>query len=354
MTPRAPRAASRSASRWAAGRPRPATGDSGARRGDLADVRVGTVPILWNNADLPDLGPVVPADVVLDEIARLGYDGTQTGIGFPTGTDLAAALSDRGLRLAEVYAALPATVDGPAVGAEEAGRTALDTLDEAGGDVLVAALALSPDRVAHAGRADGPTTPRFTDEAWRRLGRLLDELAAAARTHGRRLSFHPHAGTFVETPAEVDRLIAATDPGLVGLCLDVGHYTLGGGDPVAAIERHARRIDHVHLKDVAAEPLAALRRGELADFIAALRARIFVELGAGMVDIDGVLEALDAAGYGGWIMLEQDTTWRPPAESAAISRRVLDYAIRHIGREARARPKDRPGLATTAGPGDRA
>ena len=81
---------------------------------------------------------------------------------------------------------------------------------------------------------------------------------------------------------------------------------------------------------MAAEPLAARRRGELGDFLAALRARIFVELGAGIIDIDGVLEALDAAGYDGWIMLEQDTTWRPPAESAAISRRVFDYAIRRM------------------------
>ena len=298
----------------------------------LAGARIGTVPILWNNADLPNLAPVVPADVVLDEIARLGYEGTQTGVGFPSGAELVAALAARRLRLAEVYAALPATVDGPLDQAASIASTALDALDEADGDVLVAALALAPDRIARAGRAADPSTPRLTDDGWRLLGRLLDDLGAEARARGRRLSFHPHAGTFVETPAEVDRLMAVTDTRRVGLCLDVGHYTVGGGDPIAAIEQHGRRIDHVHLKDVAVEPLARLRRGELADFLAALRARIFVELGAGIVDVEGVLEALGVAGYGGWIMLEQDTTWRPPAESAAISRRVLDYAIRHLGR----------------------
>ena len=80
-----------------------ATATEPRRGGSLEDVRIGTVPILWNNADLPDLGPVVPADVVLDEIARLGYEGTQTGVGFPAGAELARALAQRNLRLAEVY-----------------------------------------------------------------------------------------------------------------------------------------------------------------------------------------------------------------------------------------------------------
>jgi inosose dehydratase len=345
-------ARARPGGRRAAGRVADPTGRA-AGGGGLVDLMVGTVPILWNNADLPDLGPVVPADVVLDEIARLGYDGTQTGVGFPSGADLAAALSRRHLRLAEVYAALPASVDGPLPGAASAAATAIETLDAGDGDVLVAALALSPDRVTRAGRAADPSTPRLADEGWQRLGRLVDGIAADARARGHRLSFHPHAGTFVETPDEVDRFVAATDPDLVGLCLDIGHYTIGGGDPVEAIRRHAARIDHVHLKDVAAEPLDALRRGELGGFLDALRARIFVELGAGIVDVQGVLEALAAADYRGWIMLEQDTTSRPPAESAAISLRVLDYALRHLDRAAAARQGGAGGEAATRGQGGR-
>lgn len=326
-----------------------ATATEPRRGGSLEDVRIGTVPILWNNADLPDLGPVVPADVVLDEIARLGYEGTQTGVGFPAGAELARALAQRNLRLAEVYAALAASTDGPLPEAESAGRTALEALAAADGDVLVAALALSPDRVTRAGRADAASTPRLTDDGWRRLGRLLNVLGAEAEARGRRLSFHPHAGTFVEAPAEVDRLLAATDPDLVGLCLDVGHYTIGGGDPVEAVRAYAPRIDHIHLKDVAPGPLERLRRGEIGGFLEALRARIFVELGAGIVDVQGILEALAAADYHGWIMLEQDTTWGPPAESAAISRRVLAYAIRNLHREMRPGPAGAPPPATAGG-----
>ena len=143
-----------------------------------ADDRIGIVPILWNNADLPDLAPPVPAMTVLDEIARLGYSGTQLGIGFPKGRELAAALASRRLRLAEVYVALPCDASGPAPAAVEVARAGLEELDAAGGDVLVVALALSPERDAWVGRAQ--RAPGLTDEGWRSLGACLNDLAAEA------------------------------------------------------------------------------------------------------------------------------------------------------------------------------
>ena len=47
-----------------------------------------------------------------------------------------------------------------------------------------------------------------------------------------------------------------------------------------------------------------------------------------MLDVAGVVNELSRLDYNGWLMCEQDTTWRPPAESVAISRAVLGYAIR--------------------------
>lgn len=297
----------------------------------LAGCPVGVVPIVWNNADLTDLGPFVPVPVVLDEIARLGYDGCQTGVGFPAGDELRSELGRRGLRLAEVYATLPTRAAGPLPGALEAGRERLTLLHEAGGEVLVAAADLAPERESRAGRASDPATPRLSDDGLAALARILETLAGEATAGGHRLAFHPHAGTFVETPDEVARLAAASDPDLVGFCLDVGHYAVGGGDPVAAIRSLGRRVRHVHLKDVAPEPLERLRAGRTSGFLAALRDRLFTELGAGLLDLDGVLGALAAIDYDGWLMIEQDTTWRPPSESAAIGRAVLAHAIGRQG-----------------------
>jgi inosose dehydratase len=302
----------------------------------LARAPVGVVPILWNNADLPDLAPRLPAGVVLDEAARLGFDGVQDGIGFPRGSALRHALTQRGLRLAEVYAALPCGPDGPAPDAIRVGRGRLADLHRAGGEVLVVALDVTPERAARAGRATAGDTPSLSDAGWSGLATLLETLGREARDLGHTLAFHGHTGTFVETPTELDRLTAATDPDVVPLCLDVGHCIVGGGDPVAALRRYGSRVVHVHLKDVAAAPLAGLRDGTIKGFRDALRARIFTELGSGVLDLAGVLDVLAAEDYRGWLMVEQDTTWKPPSESAAIGRSVLGFALRLRGEGRRA------------------
>jgi inosose dehydratase len=301
----------------------------------LPNARIGTVPILWNNVDEPDLVPRVDADTVLDDIARTGFDGTQFGTGFARGAALLDALESRGLRLAEVYAALPCSADGPRDDAIDVGRERLAILHDAGGDVLVVALDGTPDRSAMSGRAADPATPRFDADAWRRMGDVLNALARDAQAAGHTVAFHQHTGTFVETPDELDALLAATDERLVSVCLDVGHYTVGGGDPVAALRRYGDRVTHLHLKDVDRDVLAELRAGQLADFGEAIRARLFTELGAGVLDLAAVVGELARRDFDGWLMIEQDSGWGPPAESAAIGRRVLAYELRRAGRATR-------------------
>ena len=294
-----------------------------AEGGPLAAASIGTVPILWNNVDIEELRLGTKPEMILDEIARLGYDGCQFGLGFPEGAELVEALATRNLRLAEVYASLPASQEGPLPGALEAALERLRLLVEGGGEVLCVALDLSPGRLDRAGRAGNAVTPTLSDSGWERLGAVLHEIARATTNAGRRLAFHPHAGTFVETPAETERLLEATDPGLVQLCLDVGHWIVGGGDPVAALRRYGERVTHVHLKDVDPTALGQLRRGELTTFAQAIQARLFTELGAGELDLLGCLRALADRRYDGWLMVEQDSSWSPPSEAAAIGRRVL-------------------------------
>jgi len=289
---------------------------------------IGVVPILWNNADLADLAPPLPARIVLDEVVRLGFEGVQDGVGFPRGTALHRALSRRGLRLAETYAALPCGPNGPGPDAIRVGRARLANLHRAGGEVLVVALDVTPERAARSGRAATDGTPMLSDAGWSGLASVLETLGREARDLGHPLAFHGHTGTFVETPAELDRLAGSTDPELVRLCLDVGHCIVGGGDPVAALRSFGSRVIHVHLKDVAAEALARLRDGTVTGFLEALRTRIFTELGSGVLDLAGVLDALADQDYRGWLMVEQDTTWKPPSESAAIGRGVLGFALR--------------------------
>lgn len=303
---------------------------SAARR--LPRAPIGIVPIVWNNVDLADLAPEVPASVVLDEAVRLGYEGVQFGRGFPEGAALGAALGERGLRLAEVYAELPVTEDGPSDDALDIGRERLAILHAAGGEVLVPACRVGGGRATWAARGADPDAPRLGEDGWRRLAGLLDTLAAEAEAAGHRLAFHPHSGTYVETATEVASLARLTDPARVGFCLDVGHYLVGGGDPVAAIGELGERVRHVHLKDVDPRTLDRLQDRSIPDFEAAIRERLFTELGNGILDLDGVIDALEARDYGGWLMVEQDSTWLAPAEAAAVGRRVLAFVLRQPDR----------------------
>lgn len=296
----------------------------------LAAAPVGVVPILWNQVDLPDFGPPPDPAMILDEVARLGFAGCQFGRAFPEGEALRGMLRGRGLRLAEVYHPIPFDADGPGPDAGGGVRRALERAVGSGGEVLVLAGDSDPQREACFGRV-GPGSPRLSDEGFRALADLLQRTAAEAAAHGCRVAFHPHSATWIETPDEVARLAELTDPA-VGICLDVGHYTVGGGDPLAALLDLGSRVTHLHLKDVDGNVLRRVRDGGVPDFTQAVRERIFAEAGNGVVDIGGIVAELARRDYHGWVMIEQDSTWLAPSEAAAIGLRVYEFALRSLDR----------------------
>ena len=180
-----------------------------------------------------------------------------------------------------------------------------------------------PHRTARAGRVrdeDG-----LTAAAWDAFARRAERVAAEVRdAAGLRTVFHHHCAGYVETPREIDALMSRTDPSLLGLCLDTGHLTFAGGDPIAALAAYSDRIWHVHFKDC--EPaLAARSRVEGWDYHTSVRRGIFCELGRGTVPFAGVLDALRARRYDGWIVVEQDVLpgLGTPAASASRNRAYL-------------------------------
>ena len=66
------------------------------------------------------------------------------------------------------------------------------------------------------------------------------------------------------------------------------------------------RIAHVHLKDVRLDWARQVQSGE-ATYTEAVAAGMYVPLGEGDVDIAAIVGALEAQGYDGWYVLEQDT-----------------------------------------------
>jgi len=170
----------------------------------------------------------------------------------------------------------------------------------------------------------------LTDRQWEGAAKILQRTAAACQERGLVVSFHHHAGTYVETPREVERLFTLTDPKLVGLCLDTGHYFYGGGDPVGVVRKYRSRISHLHFKDIRPDVLDGVRRDGLG-FLEAVRRGVFSELGTGAVNLPGVIQELQALAYDGWAVVEQDVdSTQPnvrPLESARRSRQYLRKVV---------------------------
>ena len=127
----------------------------------------------------------------------------------------------------------------------------------------------------------------------------------------------------IETRAEVDRLLALTDPTLVFLGPDTGHLAWAGADPVAFCRDYDTRIKTLHLKDIDA---GVRDRGRDAgwDYGAFEQHGVFVELGEGCVDFPAIFAILRGVGFSGLLIAETDVTQKPTAlESAAVSRAYL-------------------------------
>src|SRR5260370_11678864 len=269
-------------------------------------IRIATAPVSWGIMEVEGWVRQKSYGEVLDEMVQAGYAGTELGPhGFlPTDPkELKAELEKRNLALLGAFVPLPA---GDAGRHEEGTQSALEVarlLAAAGAPFLILADEMNPRRMAGAGSATGDEG--FHDEQREGAASLIHSIAKAALRIGVRTVFHHHAGTCVETPAEVARLLAVTDPALLGICLDTGHYFYGGGDPVEFARSHAQRIWHLHLKDVRPAVLDEVRRDKV-PYLDAIRRGVFCELGEGGVNLPGVMRALQSAGFDGWAVFEQD------------------------------------------------
>jgi inosose dehydratase len=147
---------------------------------------------------------------------------------------------------------------------------------------------------------------------------------AVKQETGLRSVIHHHGATYVETPEEIETFLHHTDPALIGLCFDTGHYALAGGDPVAGLKKHADRIWHVHFKDFDPAVLAQADANGWG-YQQLIAQGMFSELGTGSVDFTAVYHTLQEMNYAGWIVVEQDV-WPGlgnPKQNAARNRAYL-------------------------------
>jgi inosose dehydratase len=260
--------------------------------------RVAGAPISWGVCEVPGWGHQLAPARVLAEMRDLGLAAAEFGPdGFlPAGAaERAALLAGYGLRPVGGFA--PVVLHDPDRDPLPEVRRILSGFGmERSNDRLTLVLA------AVTGLDGYDERPALDAAGWAALLGNLDRIDAVAADAGVRAVLHPHVGTMVERSDEVDRVLAGS---AIPLCLDTGHLLIGGTDPGELAARAPRRIAHVHLKDVDAALAAAVRTGATS-YTDAVRAGIYRPLGAGDIDIAGIVRSLEGAGYDGWYVLEQD------------------------------------------------
>ncbi|MFM8679907.1 MAG: myo-inosose-2 dehydratase [Alphaproteobacteria bacterium] len=292
-------------------------------------VRIGINPITWSNDDMPELGGDTPLETCLREARQAGYDGLELGNKFPRdAATLGPIMRAHGLaivsgwhsgRLLERDAEAEIAALGPH----------LQLLRAMGCGVMV--FAETTGSVAGERGTPVRSRPVMAEAQWPVFLARLDAVARHLAAQGVRMAFHHHMGTAIETAAEVDRMLAGTSEA-VGLLLDTGHFTFAGDDPLAVLERHAARVNHVHCKDVRADVLARVRAAD-ASFLDSVLAGVFTVPGDGSVDYAPILARLARQGYDGWLVVEaeQDPAIAHPLTYATIGRRNLSGLARRAG-----------------------
>jgi inosose dehydratase len=271
--------------------------------------RVAAAPISWGVCEVPGWGHQLTPEQVLPEMRAEGVVATEFGPeGFLPLDPQAKAETLRANGLRAVGGFVPALL-------HDSGHDPLPAIDREL-DGYVAAGAGTLVLAAVSGLDGYDTRPVLDEAAWRVLFGNLDRIADRAGERGVNAVLHPHIGTMVEKKDEVDRVLSGST---VPLCLDTGHLLIGGTDPVELAKAVPDRITHTHLKDVDVAFAQRVQAGEVA-YTDAVRDGMYRPLGAGDIDIAGIIAVLEANGYRGWYTMEQDTILTgPPAGEGPVA-----------------------------------
>lgn len=274
-------------------------------------IKIANAPCSWGVLEFDLEGEAQGYVEVLDEMRETGYVGTELGDWDFMPTDPAALQAELRQRQLDMLGAFVpvalAEADKHAAGLDYARKVAA-LMKNAGHPHAFIVLAddngTIPVRTQNAGRItpiqglDGPHWQIFAEGANYIARNIFAEF-------GLRTVFHHHCAGYIETPDELTQLMSLTDPEVLGLCFDTGHYAFGGGDPLAGLQQHWDRIWHVHFKDYDAGVGAQAARNNW-DYFQAVGAGVFCELGKGNVDFPAVVQFLHQQQYNGWIVVEQD------------------------------------------------
>lgn len=291
---------------------------------DKDKVKLGAAPIAWTNDDLPSLGAENTFAQCVSEMALAGFTGSEVGCKFPKDTKvLKEKLALRGIQICNAWFST-FFADGKEEQSIAEFVAHMNFLHEMGAKVI--GCSEQSGSIQGTEKAVFEEKPHWTDEEWQRVADGYNKIAVLAAEKGMKVCLHHHMGTGVQTPSEIDRFMELTNDN-VGLLLDTGHIYYSEGKQEAILEvldKYVARIPHVHLKDIRDEKRQQVIE-EHRCFLDGVRLGAFTVPGDGVIDFKPIFDALDKAGYEGWMVIEaeQDPSVADPLEYAQKARKYI-------------------------------
>ena len=141
---------------------------------------------------------------------------------------------------------------------------------------------------------------------------LLPYVDKKVKEYGFNYAIHLHGPDIEVFPDAEDvwNSVKDLDPRM-GMCLDIGHDTRNGKDPVADLKQYHTRVFDMHLKDVTGTTKLGYS----------------LEVGRGIIDFPALVKMMREVGYSGVISLEHEKDMKDPfmgiAESIGYFRGVV-------------------------------
>ncbi len=288
------------------------------------NVKLGIAPIAWTNDDLPELGGENTFRQCVSEMALAGFTGSEVGNKYPKDPAvLKPMLALRGIEICNAWFSA-FLISRPYKETEAAFEKHVAFLAAMGAKVVgVSEQSYSIQGIQSQPAFEGKY--EMNDAEWDALCDGLNRMGKLSlEKYGVALTFHHHMGTVVQSAAETDRLMAGTDPAYVSLLFDSGHFAYGGENPAEMVRRYAKRIKHVHLKDIRPDVVAKVRENRWS-FLEGVRQGTFTIPGDGCVEFDPIFACLEEYGFEGYMVVEaeQDPAKADPLEYAIRARKFI-------------------------------
>lgn len=283
--------------------------------------KLGMSPIAWWNDDLPELSDDVSLEECLRQSRAAGFTGMEKGRRFPeSAAEMLPILKKADVTLCGGWYSGTLTIEDLATNKDRI-QPMIELFKAVNAPCIVygeVGLSIQGDRAKPLA-----TKAKLSGDEMKAYARRMTEFGEWCAGQGMPLSYHHHMAAVVETEPELDSFMNHSGSG-IPLLFDAGHMAFAGGDVLRVIDKHHKRITHVHTKDVRMDVIRGLDRAR-ESFLDAVIKGAFTVPGDGSLDFEAIVKRLATYGYEGWFVVEaeQDPRKSPPQKMAEIGHKEL-------------------------------